>query len=214
MRFLVLTLLFLIGCDASTPAAAPGAVPTAAPDAAPDAAIDSPERIEELKLGLGPFFLIGDETEREREIVTFAPGEIKTYSQTEETGYSTNILFRAGLTAEEIPAFAMTENGQPRVLRATNIDDEFDNEEIGTSISAPPMAAESWEFEVENLTDQPLLVQVVDYRREMTDSEKAMQEEVRGRRAVALKQKVFEEAREAWRANPEGDAPMKEDFGL
>lgn len=205
---LLLLLIASLGCDASAPVAdAPGGA------ASTDEAIDSPERIERARRGDGPFFLLEHETERE--IFVMQPGEVRPLSVDEEIGYHTNVLLRSAPTEAQLEAAEYDGLGQPKLLKTTGTSDEFGNVEYGQTVGMPIISGDPpWEFDVENVSGEPLLVQIVDYRAEMNEMFKKDQQFRIELREKAKKQDKFDAAMKAWRDDPQGDAPRKEDFGL
>jgi hypothetical protein len=142
---------------------------------------DPDARAELLRAGGGPFFI--DPSDSVIEVRVFKPHEHRTYTLEEKDGYHVNLFMYVDAPQDLIDKVGHTEYGAPKVGLVKSINDKFGNEQIGIHRVSPILTGNSpWEIAVENLTDQPLLFQIVRSEVEMTEEVKAMHREMKANR--------------------------------
>ena len=222
----VLLAATIVGCGKSDdPSASPeqtaGSAGSAAdssldvsdPPADPNAAgYDAEARAEALRRDVGFFFI--EENDTLLDLRVFEPHERRVYTVEGIEDHIQNVFMYVD-SPPDLNNKVGYENGGVKVASIECLQDEFHNKAIGNYRVSPTLSGDPpWEVAVENLTDERLLFQIVQFARGMTEAEKAQQAEMQPIIERNRKEKKYREAIEAWRANPEGDAPKKEDFGL
>ena len=172
---------------------------------------DQQVRAGALSRRYGVFELEDDESVVD--VSVFAPGETKTYTVEADAETQHVRLF----VAVDMPP--MLEDLNPEMYRsAAKVEVPGDpNAQVQQGTIRVVAAAQQdppYEVVVTNTTDRSLLFQVQKLQRDLTEQEKQRRVELAAMRERAAKQDKFDEAMKAWRENPEGDAPRREDFGL
>lgn len=197
---LVLTLGYtLLGCSKPvtpvTPATATNAWTSegrssfSAPDLAgsvsdPDApGYDPQARAESLRTIGGPFFIEPGDTVVE--VRVFKPHEQRTYTLEDKEDHHEVLFMYVDAPPDLIDRVGKNEYGAPKVGRIKD-NGKFKNEKMGNRrVSTVTTGDPPWELTVENLTDEPLLFQIVKTESEMSEEQKAAVREMKANRQRA-----------------------------
>ncbi|MEM1228212.1 MAG: hypothetical protein AAGJ40_21185 [Planctomycetota bacterium] len=179
--------------------------------ASPNFDIDA--RADLLRANSGPFFL--EPNDAVVDLRVFKPNERRKYELEDIDNRKVNMFLYVDAPQDLIDRVCNCESGTPNIGLIEVTNDKFDKKGIGVYRVQPWLTGHPpWEIAVENLTDQPLLFQIVRFEGAMSEEGKAVQGEVNASRERALKSDRYQEALQQWPSDPIGPLPKKQDFGL